>query len=155
MKKLVLLLLLSACSFRPVFTGHDTDVYVAPISGINGIELRNSLNDGFGGVHDMGAKYNLTVKLSDPITKYKALERTGDATWQEVTLNASYELKDGETLIAKGSETASESYMFVQNLVASNASYNNAVRNIIHVLGEKISMRVNTETQKYQTGIAK
>ena len=153
MKKLVLLLLLSACSFQPVFSGSDTDVYVAPISGINGIELRNSLNDDFGGMHDINSKYNLTVKLSNPITKYKALERTGDATWQEVTLNASYELKEGEKLIAKGSETASESYMFVQYLVASNASYNNAVMNVIHVLAEKISMRVNAETQKYKNQI--
>ena len=157
MKKLVLLLMLTACSFQPVFSGKDTDVYVAPISGINGIELRNSLNDSFGGMHDINAKYNLTVKLDEPITKYKALERTGDATWQEVTINASYVLKDGETVISKGAETASESYMFVQYLVASNASYNNAVMNIIHTLAEKIGVRVNAETQKYQNkaGIVK
>ena len=56
-------------------------------------------------------------------------------------------------MISKGTETASESYMFVQYLVASNASYNNAVMNIIHVLAEKIGMRVNAETQKYQNKI--
>lgn len=148
MKKIVLLLFLTACSFKPVFSGDSTDVYVAPISGINGIELRNSLNTQFGGVHDQSAKYNLTVKLRDPSTQYKALDRTGTATWQEVKLTASYTLKEGDKTIASGSESASESYTFVRYLVASNAAYNNAVANAINVLSDKISMRVITETQK-------
>ena len=150
MKKLILLLLVAACSFKPVFSGDDTDVYVAPISGINGIELRNSLNSQFGGSHDKNAKYNLTVSLSGPKTRYKAFERAGDAVWQEVKLNASYVLKQGDKEIAKSSESATESYTFVRYLVASNASYNNAIMNTIHQLSEKISMRVITEIQKQE-----
>lgn len=150
MKKIVLLLCLAACSFRPVFSGNDVDVYVAPISGINGIELRNSLNADFGGQHDMSARYTLKVDLQNPVTQYKALERTGDATWQEVKLTASYVLKEGETTIATGQESAAESYTFVRYLVASNASYNNAVMNTIHSLAEKISLRVIAQTQKNQ-----
>ena len=141
-------LFLTACSFKPVFSGNDTDVYVAPISGINGIELHNALNANFGGMHEQNAKYTLTVDLKNPSTRYKAFERTGDASWQEVKLNASYVLKEKGKEIARGSESASESYTFVRYLVASNASYNNAVMNTIHVLAEKISMRVITETQK-------
>lgn len=148
MKKLVLLLFLTACSFKPVFTGDNTDVYVAPISGINGIELRNSLNAQFGGSHDQSAKYHLEVTLKDPSTQLKALERSGVATWQEVKLNASYVLKENDKIIARGTDSASESYTFVRYLVASNASYNNAVSNAINVLSDKISMRVITETQK-------
>ena len=150
MKKmfLFLCLFLTACSFKPVFSGNDTDVYVTPISGINGIELRNALNANFGGMHEQNAKYTLTVDLKNPSTRYKAFERTGDASWQEVKLNASYILKENGKEIARGSESASESYTFVRSLVASNASYNNAVMNTIHVLAEKISMRVITETQK-------
>jgi len=148
MKKLVLLLCLVGCSFQPVFSGNDTDVFVAPISGINGIELRNSLNAKFGGVHDNNARYTLIVNLNEPETKYKALERTGDATWQEIKLNAHYTLKEGDKVIASGKESVSESYTFVRYLVASNASYNNAVMNTIHVLSDKISMRVITETKK-------
>lgn len=148
MKKLILVLMLTACSFKPIFSGNDTDVYVAPISGINGIELRNSLNAQFGGMHEQNAKYTLTVKLKDPSTKYKAFERAGDAVWQEVKLSASYELKQGDKKIASGSESAAESYTFVRYLVASNASYNNAVMNAIHQLSDKISMRVIAETQK-------
>jgi len=148
MKKLVLILMLAGCSFKPVFSGNDTDVYVAPISGINGIELRNSLNAQFGGTHEDNAKYTLTVNLRNPTTRYKALDRAGSATWREVKLTASYVLKEGKKVIASGNESAAESYTFVNYLVASNASYNNAVLNTIRVLSEKISMHVITETQK-------
>lgn len=150
MKKLILILMLASCSFRPVFSGDKTDIYVAPISGINGIELRNSLNAQFGGIHEQNAKYTLTVNLSEPVTQYKAFERAGDAVWQEVKLNASYVLKQGDKEIAKSSESAAESYTFVRYLVASNASYNNAVTNTIHQLSEKISMRVISEIQKQE-----
>ena len=148
MKKILLFLMLAGCSFQPVFSGGDTDVYVAPINGINGIELRNSLNAQFGGAHEDGAKYTLTVNLRDPIKQYKALNRAGSATWQEVKLNASYVLKEGNKEIARGSESASESYAIVGYLVAANASYNNAVLNAINVLSERISMHVITETRK-------
>ena len=140
--------MLAGCSFQPVFSGGDTDVYVAPINGINGIELRNSLNAQFGGAHQDSAKYTLTVNLRDPVKQYKALNRAGSATWQEVKLNASYVLKQGNKEIARGSESASESYAIVGYLVAANASYNNAVLNAINVLSEKISMHVITETRK-------
>jgi hypothetical protein len=150
MKKLILLLTVAACSFKPVFSGDSTDVYVAPISGINGIELRNSLNAQFGGIHEQNAKYTLTVNLSAPVTQYKAFERAGDAVWQEVRLNASYVLKQDDKEITSSSESAAESYTFVRYLVASNASYNNAVSNAIHQLSEKISMRVITEIQKQE-----
>lgn len=148
MKRLILFLMLTACSFKPIFSGGTTDIYVAPISGINGIELRNSLNSQFGGMHEENAKYTLTVNLQEPVTQYKALERAGDAVWQEVRLNASYILKQGDKEIAHGSESAAESYTFVRYLVAANASYNNAVINAIHELSNKIGMRAIAEIQK-------
>lgn len=150
MKKLFLLLFLTACSFKPVFSGDSADIYVAPINGINGIELRNSLNAKFGGIHEQNAKYSLIVNLQEPVTQYKALERAGDAVWQEVKLNASYVLKQGDKEIAHGSESASESYTFVRYLVAANASYNNAVANTINQLSEKIGVRAIAEIQKVE-----
>ena len=133
-----------------MYTERDTDIYVAPISGINGIDLRNGLNAKFGGVRDANAKYTLTVTLKEPVTKYKALESTGDATWQEIMLTANYKLYSGGKQIASGSERASESYTFVRYLVAANASYNNAVQNTIQVLVDKIGARVITETYRYE-----
>ncbi len=152
MKKICLLFVLfimSACGFHPMFSGQDTNIYVEPISGINGIELRNALWTKFGGQHNPDATYKLTVKLSSPNTQYKALERTGDATWQEISMTATYVLTHDGTQIASGTEQAAESYTFVQYLVASNASYNNAVKNTINVLAEKIGTRVIAETLKY------
>ena len=149
-KYLAVLLVLSACGFMPMYTERDTDIYVAPISGINGIDLRNSLNAKFGGMRDADATYTLTVDLQTPITRYKALESTGDATWQEIVLTAHYVLRAGDTEIAHGSESASESYTFVRYLVAANASYNNAVANTISVLADKIGTRVIAETYRYE-----
>lgn len=148
MRKILVIcaMFVAACGFRPVFSGNDTDIYVPPISGINGIELRNALNAQFGGQHDANARYRLDVKLAEPVTKYKALQTTGDATWREITLTAKYVLKDGNTVIARGTEKASESYTFVRYLVAANASYNNAVQNTITQLADKISLRAIAKT---------
>ena len=91
------------------------------------------------------------VSLDHIVTQYKALERTGDATWQQISIRASYSLQRDETVIASGTEQAAESYTFVRYLVASNASYNNAVQNIITVLADKISLRAIAEAAKNQT----
>ena len=154
MKKIILsLLLLSGCGFSPMYVGRDSDIYVAPIRGINGIELRNALNAKFVGARDTNAKYTLKINLGEPITQYKALESTGDATWQEISMSASYSLTDTATgaVLATGTERASESYTFVRYLVASNASYNNAVKNSLTVLAEKIGTRAITATHTKNT----
>ena len=152
MKKFLLclsLLCITACGFKPMFSGQDTDIYVAPISGINGIDLRNALWARFGGQHESTVPYTLDVSLKNPITQYKALEQTGDARWQEIILTATYVLSYNGTEIASGTASASESYTFVRYLVASNASYNNAVQNTIRVLAEQIGTRVIAETYKH------
>jgi len=148
MKKYLLVLFLAACGFSPMYSDKQTDVYVAPISGTNGIDLSNALNAKFGGVRDATSKYKLIVKLEEPTTQYKAIQSTGDATWQEVQIQANYTLSENDREIAKGRESASESYTFVRYLVASNASYNNAVHNSIKILSEKIGTRVIAETSQ-------
>ena len=153
MKKLLVFLLLAGCGFAPMYSERDTDIYVPPIrSGANGIELRNALNAKFGGQKDATAPYVLEVSLAEPATMYKALDQTGVATWQEILLTATYILKYGDTIIATGRETSSESYSFVQYLVAANASYNNAVNNTITVLSEKIGNRAIAEVYKHSHG---
>ena len=152
-KKLLAFLLLAGCGFTPMYSDHSTDIYVSPItSGVNGIELRNALNAKFGGQKEATAPYTLDVTLSEPTTKYKALDKTGVATWQEILLTATYTIKAGDTVIAKGSESSSESYSFVQYLVAANASYNNAISNTITVLSEKIGNRAIAEVYKHSHG---
>jgi len=155
MKKILLFVLLCGCGFRPMFSGDQTEIYVPAISGINGIELRNALNTKFGGPHSETAPYTLRVTLNNPITKYKALEPTGDATWQEVRLTATYVLEHNGKKIASGNEVASESYTFVRYLVAANASYNNAVTNTITVLADKIGTRAIAQVSEHEHGIEK
>lgn len=153
MKKIIFtlfVLFLTGCGFRPMYSGTSTDIYVTPISGINGIDLRNALWAKFGGQHSSDAKYTLIVDLDEPVTQYKALEQTGDATWQEVSLIAKYSLLYDGKQIASGTERVAESYTFVSYLVASNASYNNAVQNAIRVLSEEIGARAIAETYKYE-----
>ena len=155
MKKILLLVLLCGCGFRPMFSGDKTEIYVPVINGISGIELRNALNTKFGGPHDVGAPYTLRVTLDNPTTKYKALEPTGDATWQEVRLTATYVLEHNGERIASGREVASESYTFVRYLVAANASYNNAVTNTIMVLADKIGTRAIAQVSEHEREIEK
>lgn len=153
MKKILFVLscvILSSCGFIPMYSGQTTDIYIKPISGINGIELRNALWAEFGGQYGPDATYTLDVQLHAPSTQYKALEQTGDAAWQEVSLTATYTLTHNNKQIASGSERAAESYPFVSYLVASNASYNNAIKNVIRTLSEQISSRVITETYKFE-----
>jgi hypothetical protein len=150
MKKILCFLILCGCGFKPMFSGNDTDIYVPVISGINGIELRNALTTKFGGPRSSDAPYKLVVTLHDPTTKYKAIEKSGAATWQEINLRANYVLSYRDKPIAYGKETASESYTFVQYLVAANASYNNAVADTITVLADKIGSRAIAEVYKHE-----
>ena len=155
MKKCIWFLFLCGCGFTPMFSESNTDIYVPVISGINGIELRNALNTKFGGQKESTAPYKLTVTLNEPQTKYKALEPTGAATWQEIKLTANYVLTAGGKTISTGTEVASESYTFVRYLVAANASYNNAVTNTITVLADKIGTRAIADVSKHEREMAK
>ena len=155
MKRCLLFLFLCGCGFQPMFAESNTDIYVPVISGINGIELRNALNTKFGGQKESTAPYKLTVTLNSPQTKYKALEPTGAATWQEIKLTASYVLTHNDKTISTGTEVASESYTFVRYLVAANASYNNAVANTITVLADKIGTRAIADVAKHERETAK
>ncbi|MCQ2574650.1 MAG: LPS assembly lipoprotein LptE [Alphaproteobacteria bacterium] len=149
MKKILLFLMLAACGFQPMYsTDTVQSIYVAPISGTSGIDLRNSLNAKFGSSNNEASKYTLQVVLQQPQKTYKALDDTGSATWQEIKMNASYTLKDGDKVLVSGKESASESYTFVKYLVASDASYNNAISNTIQSLADKISMRVLVSIQR-------
>jgi len=148
MKKLLMCLLVASCGFTPMYSDNlssrTADVWVAPISGTNGIDLRNNLNAQFGGGNvEANSRYILTVDLKSPDNIFKGLQRTGDATWQEVRMTARYELKekDSGNILVTGTEVAAESYTFVSDLVSAKASHDYAVQNTIRLLADKISVR--------------
>jgi hypothetical protein len=124
------------------------DIYIAPIAGTNGIDLRNRLILAWNTANEAPAKYHLSVRLNEPETIYKGLQITGDATWEEVRIRASWELKSGEETIAKSSEAASESYTFVSDLVSANASKTSAIGNAIQEIGNKIELKVNAKLKR-------
>lgn len=152
MKKLsILLFLLSACGFTPMYSNNSelqneiSDIYIAPIAGTNGIDLRNLLILSWNTPNTEGAKYKLNVHLNNPTTIYKARQRTGDATWEEIRMTASWTLYDRDKVIMKSSESASESYAFVSDLVATDAAKTTATKNTIKSIGEKIELKVNAK----------
>ncbi|MDR1826408.1 MAG: hypothetical protein LBQ49_01820 [Rickettsiales bacterium] len=156
MKKLLLTVvfgLLTSCGFAPMYSNNRalqaelSDIYIAPIVGTNGIDLRNHLIQSWNTPNVEGAKYSLVVAIKEPVTIYKGLLRSGDATWEEVRMTASWTLSTEGKVIARADETASESYTFVSDLVSANASKINAVQNVIRTIGEKIELKVNAKVK--------
>lgn len=150
-----LLFVVCSCGFTPMYSDElsakTSEIWVAPISGTNGIDLRNALRARLGDKDtEATAKYSLNIDLKDPDTIFKGLQKTGDATWQEVRMTASYTLKENANghVLVKGTEVASESYTFVRDLVAAQASQTNAVQNTLRLLSDKIGTRVAAAVAK-------
>lgn len=162
MKKLIIIvvaIVISGCGFAPMYSDNSalqsrlSDIYIAPIAGTNGIDLRNYLAMSWNTSNIKGAKYRLVVNLQNPRTIYKGLQRSGDATWDEVRVNARWTLYEDKNILAKSSESASESYTFVSDLVSASASKNAATSNAVLSIGEKIDMKVSAklkELAKYE-----
>ncbi len=150
-----LLFAVCSCGFTPMYSDELSaktgDIWVAPVSGTNGIDLRNALRARLGDRNEEStAKYSLNIDLKDPYTNFKGLQKTGDATWQEVRMTASYTLKENASgrVLVKGTEVASESYTFVRDLVAAQASQTNAAQNTLRLLSDKIGTRVAAAVAK-------
>jgi hypothetical protein len=152
---LFLTLVLSGCAgWAPMYSDNSSlqaktsDIYIAPIAGTNGIDLRNRLMLGWNTASAGNEKYKLTVTLNDPVTVYKGLQPTGDASWEEIRITASWTLATGAATIARSSETASESYTFVSDMVSADASKTAAMQNAVNSIGDKIEMKVNAIMKK-------
>ncbi|MDR1696918.1 MAG: hypothetical protein LBR41_01710 [Rickettsiales bacterium] len=148
---LILTLTLLSCGFSPMYSDDIVaargDIFISKISGTTGIDMRNMLTTRFT-APDESAKYVLDVRLSGPETIYKALQISGDATWQEVRITANYTLRADDKIILSATDSASESYTFVRDLVASQAAYNTAVQNVVRQVADKIEIRVNAKVKK-------
>jgi len=149
-----LLIVLSGCGWTPMHSNSRalqvelSDIYIHPIAGTNGIDLRNYLILNWNTPNIPGAKYELRVQLDEPVTILKGLQRTGDATWEEVRLRAFWTLSKDGKVIAQATEAAAESYTFVSDLVSSTASRTNATQNAIQAIGDKIEMKVNARLKR-------
>jgi hypothetical protein len=142
---------LGGCGFTPMYEENRKlqdkmlEIYIAPIEGTDGIDLRNHLISKWNTKNLPDSKYKLDVKLNKPTTVFKALQRTGDATWEEVRMTASWTLSEKAKVITKSSESASESYTFVSDLVSANASKTSAMQNAIKIISDSIELKVNAK----------
>ncbi len=154
MKKIILFLVLflTACGFHPMYSYDSSEniqtktesIFVKPIVGVYGIEMRNYLRTLLNPYGDPKTnKYELIVNLHTNEI-YKGIQKTGDATWIDIQVYADYELKNLETkeVLFKGNDSASESYPVVQDLIAATSSKETATRNAIRVLSENIGIKV-------------
>ena len=100
----LLLLALSACGLRPVYSGGSQgpvaqklgNIEVAPIEGKSGWLVRNALNDRLAAMSGDGPSYKLVVKLDDQITGF-GLRADAAITRERRTLRARYQLMDAAT----------------------------------------------------------
>jgi LPS-assembly lipoprotein len=101
---LLLLVLLSACGLRPVYSGGSQgavaqtlgNIEVAPIEGKGGWLVRNALNDRLAAMSGNGPSYKLVVKLDDQISGF-GLRADAAVTRERRTLRARYQLIDAST----------------------------------------------------------
>jgi hypothetical protein len=150
---LALTLTLFSCGFKPMHVTKELQqtrsIQIETIAGTNGVDLRNNLRSIWGITGDSGGEYILQVKLQGPSRRFKGIQMTGDATWQTVRIEAEYKLSDAEgNILLSAVDFAEDSYTFVQDLVAAQASYNNSVQSTIRLLAEKIALRVNVALSK-------
>jgi hypothetical protein len=151
MKKILILpilALLCSCGFAPMYENDTREnlsysVDILPIAGVDGIELRNRLKselNPFGEPENPKYKLHIDFKTDE---SFKGIQKTGDASWQEIDVRATFKLSDnaGKELFSSR-ESVSESYPFVDNLISSNAAKKGAVDAAIKVLSEKISFKV-------------
>ncbi|MCL2629109.1 MAG: LPS assembly lipoprotein LptE [Alphaproteobacteria bacterium] len=162
MRKLILILaaFISGCGWTPMYSTSDSkqqleySVHIAPIPGTDGVDLRNRLRaelNPFGEPADPAYKLEVKLSKSDIL---KGIQRTGDATWQEIRITASWRLIDSANnrAVLSGSDTVSESFTFVQNLVAADSAASTAMQSAIRILSGKISTRVKVFAMKDGSG---
>jgi LPS-assembly lipoprotein len=145
-------LLLSACGFHPLYAtdGKDTgasrifaSVYVEPISGDAGYEMRNSLI-GLLSVSDRATnwRYRLKITLKDEL-EGSALQNDASITRYNYTLTANYTLTDTstETVIKKGQDSSLTAYNVVQSPYATLIAQKDAQRRA----GDELASRIRLD----------
>ncbi|HEY1707353.1 MAG TPA: LPS assembly lipoprotein LptE [Rhizomicrobium sp.] len=144
-------LLLSACGFHPLYATQGQDsgagrifssVYVEPISGDAGYEMRNSLINLLSAsdrVTDW--RYRLTVTLHDEL-EGSALQNDASITRYNYTLTADYTLTDAKTatVIKKGKDSSLTAYNVVQSPYATLIAQKDAQRRAGDEIAERIRL---------------
>ena len=156
---LPLLLALSACGLRPLYSGGSQGavasllkgVSVDPIEGRAGWLMRNALNDKLSASGSGATQYRLVVKLDDKIEGFGV--RTDDTVTRERrTLRARYQLIDlstGKTVVdtTVGSDAGID---VVSSEYATIAAENTALENLSQEVADQIVTRLSIYANEAQ-----
>lgn len=152
----VLILSLSACSLKPLYSGGSqgavsgllSAVSVDAIEGKNGWLMRNALNDRLGAAGTTSARYRLAIKLDDQIEGF-GVRADDTITRERRTLRARYQLIDlatGQTVLdaTAGSDAGID---VVSSEYATIAGENTALENLTQEVAEQIVTRLSLYAQ--------
>lgn len=148
---LVLVLLLSACGLRPLYSSGSAgkvastlrSVEVAPIDGKSGWLMRNALNDRFSRDRNVPAEYRLEVELEDTISGF-GVRRDDAVTRERRTLRARYRLVDAArgTVLLDATAGSDAGIDVVSSEYATVAAENSALERLSQILADQIVARV-------------
>lgn len=148
---LALMLLVSACGLRPLYSGGGggkvsqvlRSVDVAAIDGKAGWLMRNALNDRLGRNPSIPAEYRLEVELDDQISGF-GVRRDDAVTRERRTLRARYRLVDAAqgTVVLDATAGSDAGIDVVSSEYATIAAENTALERLSQILADQIVARV-------------
>ena len=148
---LALMLLVSACGLRPLYSGGGggkvsqvlRSVDVAAIDGKAGWLMRNALNDRLGRNPSIPAQYRLEVGLDDQISGF-GVRRDDAVTRERRTLRARYRLVDAAqgTVVLDATAGSDAGIDVVSSEYATIAAENTALERLSQILADQIVARV-------------
>lgn len=158
MKRLTILLLVSACGFSPMYQKKTTagltthySMLVKPINGKRGIDLRQQLRENLSPTGDpQNPEYRLEVTLHEPRVDLRGLRQDATATWGTVIAKAQYRIvstKD-EKEILKSQETAFASYQVLTSVYSSMTATEDSYDRATETLGNQILAHVQAFMNK-------
>jgi len=148
---LALMLLVSACGLRPLYSGGGggkvsqvlRSVDVSAIDGKAGWLMRNALNDRLGRDRSIPAQYRLEVELDDQISGF-GVRRDDAVTRERRTLRARYRLVDAAqgTVLLDATAGSDAGIDVVSSEYATIAAENTALERLSQILADQIVARV-------------
>ncbi len=141
---LLLLPLLAACGFRPLYgdarlSPQLASIYVEPVAERDGYELRNTLINLLGGNGQAGGKpYRLKMNLTQA-GQGVALQNDAAITRYNDTLTVSYVLTDAKGVeITRGSQSSLSSYNVANSPYATLAAQQDSDKRAAQDIAERI-----------------
>jgi len=161
------LLQVSACGFRPLYSGRGTDdavsgqqltqemasVFIDEIPERTGQILRRTLLDRLIPKGEPeNPRYRLSVRLSDPIVSEQAVRKDNLATRYVMTLTASYKLysyPENQVLLSD-STTSRTGYDVQRSPYATDVAERAARERIVQIMGDDIALRLAAFLKSYK-----